>query len=206
MTKLVHGFGVNDIDGPTEYLVNGKRVRYKDYASWVGMIARCEYQDHIAYSDKSICQEWKYFSNFKLWFDEQVYYEGLQLDKDILFVNNKIYSPHSCAFVPSWVNTVLGNGGSKEDRKISLGVSKRNERYRAQVSEFLTGKRAWLGSFNSQEEAHTAWQEGKISQIEACVKRYREEKCYREDVEKGLTFRIDKLKFDLQAGLETVRL
>ena len=47
----------------------------------------------------SVCEEWKHFSNFKKWFDEN-YIEGFDIDKDILIKGNKVYSPEACSFVP----------------------------------------------------------------------------------------------------------
>ena len=205
MARLIHGLGVNDIKEATEQVISGKRRRNRDYACWVGMINRCYYNGHPAYDNKTVCTDWKYFSNFKLWFNTQVYYEGLQLDKDIIFKGNTEYSPLTCAFVPTCINTLLGNGGSKEDRKLPLGVAKKGSKYRADIQEFGTGK-AWLGSFFTAKEAHKAWQWSKARQIEKAVAWYVTQKCFRIDVAEALTKRVWQLRLDHTTGVETLNL
>lgn len=42
------------------------------------------------YKDKTVCEEWQNFANFKLWYDEHcIYGNQIDLDKDILVKGNK---------------------------------------------------------------------------------------------------------------------
>lgn len=63
--KLVYGIGVND-------LLNESSTKANQI--WSDIIRRCytkEMQDRFpTYKGCTICEEWKYFSNFKRWFDE----------------------------------------------------------------------------------------------------------------------------------------
>jgi len=84
--------------------------RTKEHQLWMGIIERC-YDEKLhkkfpSYIGCSICEEWRYFSNFKRWFDEH-YVEGWCLDKDILFKGNKLYSSSTCCFVPQDINKLF---------------------------------------------------------------------------------------------------
>ena len=101
--KLVYGVGVDDLGG----VIFTKSKTPKFYSVWRHMLYRCyslEYQSRFAtYVGCTVCEEWKYLSNFKKWFDEN-YIEGFDLDKDILVKGNKIYSPDTSVFVPKHIN------------------------------------------------------------------------------------------------------
>ena len=67
----------------------------KAFCFWTGMLERCYSQKlkqkHPTYIGCTCCSEWKYYSNFKKWFNENYYefenckYE-MNLDKDILSI------------------------------------------------------------------------------------------------------------------------
>lgn len=82
---------------------------------WRSMILRCysteSNRSFASYADKTVCEEWRSFLLFKLWFIEKVnsghYKEGWHLDKDLLFKGNKVYSPTTCVFIPKEINLAL---------------------------------------------------------------------------------------------------
>lgn len=128
--KPLFGIGINDYDMPISK--NGKRL--KSYEIWKAMLARCYGKRHskneLAYNDCCVCEDWKYFSKFKKWFDKN-YIEGYQLDKDILVKGNKIYSPQTCCFIPLEINTLMVRQNTRRgDCPIGVTKSKR-KRYRA---------------------------------------------------------------------------
>lgn len=98
--SLVCGVGLNDSVIP----VYGD----KSYNLWKCMIKRCYdgAERYSAYKDCSVCDEWLIFSNFKEWYDAN-YIEGYALDKDILFKDNRTYSPQTCCFVPKRINSLI---------------------------------------------------------------------------------------------------
>lgn len=146
--KLVYGWGINDS--------KEKCTGCKAQSTWRGILERCFSEKfklkHPTYSECSVCEEWKYFSDFKKWYDLN-YIPNYDLDKDILFVGNKHYSPDTCCFVPSYVNCVL----LKQNRNhLPVGVSQARlgKTYQAKVS--INNVNTLIGCFKSAAEAHIA--------------------------------------------------
>lgn len=97
--------------------IHSSRIDNKDskcYKTWKNMLMRCYdekyYTIHTTYKDCKVCNEWLCFQNFAEWYYEH-YYEiegqSIQLDKDILFKGNKVYSPQTCIFVPQRINCLF---------------------------------------------------------------------------------------------------
>lgn len=80
----------------------------KSYQVWHNMLLRCYYEKdrhkNKAYANVSVCEEWFNYSNFHKWFEEN-YIEGMQLDKDMLSKESKIYSPQTCCFLSAYDNS-----------------------------------------------------------------------------------------------------
>lgn len=162
---LVYGVGINDFN--ENICIDGKNL--KSYECWVGMLDRCygvkRKRRNLSYIGCSVCEEWKNFSNFKKWFDEN-YKDGLYLDKDILVRGNKIYSPNTCSFVPNNINCiVLESNSNRTNRKI--GVRHRSnilkKPYAASIS--IKGAEKHIGYFSTEDEAHDAYKTCKKSYI-----------------------------------------
>ena len=94
--------------------------------------------------------------NFKKWMLTQRY-EGLHLDKDILFEGNKVYGPDTCVFVSTEVNMFLSPNTSKEVNGIDLprGVFGSVDNYYTFKS--VEGKRTWYRGFKTVEEAYVMY-------------------------------------------------
>ena len=164
--QLVHGVGINDADYLlTESInVDGKQKvvwTCPIYRIWRHMLERCYCQKYLnrkpSYLGCSVCEEWKYFMKFREWVLEQDY-EGKQLDKDLLIVDNKIYSPDTCLFVHTKVNNFVTD--RKNDRGVyMLGVDwdKNNNKFRARCCNPFTVKQEYLGLFTNELDAHLAW-------------------------------------------------
>lgn len=209
--KLIYGVGINDLDYPISAVVDGKRTMCKFYQKYIGMLNR-------AYSDKrststGVCDEWKYASNFKCWMEQQDWV-GLQLDKDILIVGNKIYSPEACCFVPIRINNVLNhrarNGacpiGVSRKEKTDRCVNPLKRQYVASITIVDTNgdkKEISLGYHETPEEAHKKWQWAKAYEIEKAVSWYSTQDCFRTDVAEALMGRVWKLRLDSANSVET---
>ena len=174
--KLVHGVGVNDAD----YVVvkweeigriDGKRKKKlvwvcPYYRTWTHMLQRCysaKYQEKKpTYKGCSVSKEWHTFSVFKSWMETQEW-EGLQLDKDILFEGNKIYSSKTCVFVTRMVNMfTIDSGAARGDWLIGTYWNKAVGKFRAQCKNPFIKKNEYLGSFTCEVEAHKAWAKRKL--------------------------------------------
>lgn len=152
----VFGVGVNDVEYVTEKRVGGKRVCCPYYLRWKSMLSRC-YSEYSQRKDPSyvgcyVCQEWHSMTNFKRWMELQDW-KGKHLDKDILFSNNKVYSPDTCVFIDPWTNSFFTGNFRKCKGVLPRGV------YRSSGGRFKSacnngrGKLIQLGSFNDIESA-----------------------------------------------------
>lgn len=79
---------------------------------WKNMISRCN--NHEAYKDVSVCDRWLCLENFVTdvrtmdnYNNWKVDTSGWQLDKDIKYAGNKIYSKQSCLFVRKELNNLF---------------------------------------------------------------------------------------------------
>jgi len=175
--KLVCGVGINDADyvvGTREVVkcegVEGKRQQLRIcpfYRRWADMLKRCysrKYHESCpTYSDCYVCEEWLTFSNFKAWMEKQDW-EAKHLDKDILLVGNKVYSPDTCLFVDRKVNLFLVD--SKKTRgcfMIGVCLEKASNKFMATCNDG-SGKKKYLGLFDTELEAHKAWLAFKLEQ------------------------------------------
>ena len=88
-------------------------------------------------------------TNFSIWYDTN-FIPGWELDKDIRIKGNRQYSPSTCMFVPKEINCLLVN--SKAARgKYPQGVPIHRNKYSACIN--IEGKRKWLGSYDTAEQA-----------------------------------------------------
>lgn len=157
--KLVHGIGINDNVFPV--YINGSLII--SYVQWRLMLMRCYstkfHKRQPTYISCTVCKDWLLFSNFKKWHDNN-YIEGYQLDKDILFKGNKIYSPETCCFVPHEINTLfIKNDRDRGTLPIGVYFDKNAKKYRAQIS--TNQKIKHLGIFSLQEDAFNAYKVAK---------------------------------------------
>ena len=174
--KLVCGVGINDADyvvnvWETIGYVNGKRKqkliwRCPYYSAWKSMLERCyssKYQEkQPTYKGCTVSEEWLTFSVFKSWMEEQDW-EGKQLDKDLLFEGNKVYSSETCVFVSGMVNSfTTDSGATRGEWLIGVCWDKRTGEFRSNCCNPFTKKREHLGYFSSEQEAHKAWLNRKL--------------------------------------------
>lgn len=174
--KLVCGVGINDADYDVQKFetigyVDGKQKRKKVwvcpcYRTWASMLNRChsaKYQEsYPTYKGCTVSEEWLTFSNFKNWMEQQDW-KGSQLDKDILFEGNKIYSADTCVFVTPSVNSfTTDRGAARGEWMIGVIWHKAAKKFQAQCRNPFTKKREHLGYFTSELEAHRAWLKRKL--------------------------------------------
>lgn len=167
LKSLICGVGVNDADYQIENKIDGERVVCPFYGKWTNMLKRA-YSEKLhkrfpTYKDVTVCKEWHLFSNFKKWMEAQDW-ENKELDKDILYPNNKIYSPKTCCFVSRDLNTLL-NDNSRARGEYPQGVSLRKDIGKFQSIISRDNKMKRLGYFNTSEKASQAYLLAKIEYI-----------------------------------------
>jgi len=173
--KLVYGVGINDADYVVKKMetieVNGKRKQRlvwvcPYYSVWTHMLERCYsaklQEKYPTYKGCSVSEEWLTFSNFKRWMEKQDW-EGLQLDKDILFSGNKVYSKETCVFVSGMVNNfTIDRGNDRGEWPLGVCWHKEKSKFRSRCRNPFTKKGEHLGYFTCELEAHQEWLKRKL--------------------------------------------
>lgn len=161
--KLVYGIGINDADYVIAPKINGKQVPCKVYGVWKGMLQRCYDSKSLekcpTYLGCSVDKDWHNFMNFRSWVLTQDF-EGKQLDKDLLYPGNKVYSKDTCVFISKALNTFMTERTASRGQ-LPLGVSIEGNKFRAYCNNPFTKTQKRLGNFNTPEEAHLAWKKYK---------------------------------------------
>ena len=184
-----HGYLGIDRNGnvpKTREFKDSKTVNTWEYNKWCKMLTRCfddKYkQGNPTYKDVTCCDRWLCFANFledfKILKQECNWStnEKLNLDKDILYKGNKIYSLKNCVFVPDWINLLfIKKDANRGEYPIGVNYNKQAKKYEARCS--INGKNTHLGYYNTVEEAFNAYKQAKENEIkriaDECI-----QKCY----------------------------
>ena len=175
----VYGYGYLGIDKEGNVpkigeLKDGKWCSTWEYNKWQGMLQRCfdnKLKDRYpTYKDVTCCDRWLCFANFleDLEILKQEYNWNddikLNLDKDILNKNNKIYSLENCVLVPDWINNLfIKRDANRGSYPVGVSYYKRDKKYQAQCN--INGKRIRLGLYNTPEQAFNAYKIAKENEI-----------------------------------------
>jgi len=163
MSKLVCGVGLNDKTRPAK--VDGKNV--KEYKLWIGMLRRCfseKFKTRCpAYKDCNVSDNFLNYTFFYDWCQTQTGFGKVdengrywQLDKDLLFTDNKTYSESTCVFVPQEINLFFTDrGNDRGDYPVGVSFHKASGKFRVQCT--VNGKLQHLGTFNTPDEAFAAY-------------------------------------------------
>ena len=169
MIRLVFGVGFNDGKYPAK--VNGKTI--KEYNLWCGLLERCYcpklQKKRPTYIGCLVSENFKSYSYFYDWVQKQIGFgeKGFQLDKDLIFKGNKLYSEETCLFLPSELNSLLTT--RKAARGIlPVGVSANGNGFQAETHHGTNSP--YIGRFNTPELAFQAYKQVK----EAFIKRQAE--------------------------------
>ena len=170
------------------YNKNEKYVNEISFKTWNWLLQRCYGESALkrrpTYKECFVCDEWLEYYNFKIWFEENYYTienEIMEIDKDILFKNNKIYSPETCIFLPHCINSIFCKSDAKRG-EYPIGVS-----YHKKIGKFqsyctINNKRVYLGYYNTAEDAfmeYKLFKEKYIKEIADQYKKYIPKKLYK---------------------------
>jgi len=149
------------------------------YRVWVGIIQRCyginQHKIQPTYIDCTVCDEWHNFQNFANWYEDNYYEipnESMGIDKDILVKGNKIYSPETCVFVNTRINTLFIKCDSiRGDYPIGVIYIEDRNNYKSQCRD---GKeKIFLGNYNTSNEAFNVYKKYKERLIKRVADKYK---------------------------------
>lgn len=171
---------VGDLGRAQEYVPFLNSSRMKAKRLWNDMYSRCYnekfHERQTQYKGCCICDYWmEDRERFYAWVEENYYTVGnepMDLDKDILFKGNKVYSPETCVFVPHAINTLFLDC-KKVRGKCPVGVhyDKGKGKYRASLN--VGGRNIKLGTFDTPDEAFVEYKKHKEALIIVMADRYK---------------------------------
>ena len=172
-----HGYLGLDKNGnisKTKEFKDGKWCSTWEYNKWMNMLKRCfdnKYKEkEPTYKDITCCDRWLCFANFLEDFEilKNEYNwsadEKLNLDKDILYKGNKLYSLKNCVLVPQWINTLFIKCDASRGQ-YPVGVSYRKDSKKYQACCNVNGKQTRLGYYSTPLEAFNVYKIAKEQEI-----------------------------------------
>lgn len=173
--RKVYGVGVNDF--PTNTNVDGKDIW--EYKRWIEMLRRgydVAYKEkNPTYKDVYVEDHLHSFTNFYNHIKTMIGYgvDGYELDKDLLFKDNKCYSRDTIVFVPKEINSFLVNvkGSGELPVGVSLCVLAEKTRYKARIRK--GDKREYLGLYDTPEQAYQAYKAEKESYAKVLAEKWK---------------------------------
>ena len=167
---FVHGKAIKPAN------ISSKGINKRPYMMWVNMLERTTpgsifQQRFPTYIGCACSDEWLSFENFLDWYKENGGFDNPEyvLDKDILIKGNKLYSRDTCCLVPPEINRLIVVTKSKRG-ECPLGVCRAKDKYKAQIVE--NGKKIWLGTYNTKEEAFDVYLYHKKAEIRRVADKY----------------------------------
>lgn len=159
----------------------------KSYDHWHSMIRRCYDPKALSrsprYNNCEVCERWKCYEYFEQDYEEMVKENNfpedirLELDKDIITKNNKIYSKENCVLVDNRINVLFIKSNAIRG-KLPIGVTIKPEHifnpYYARICKIVNNKkkREYLGSFPTPEQAFEAYKLAKEQYIKEIADEY----------------------------------
>jgi len=174
---LLFGQGFND----RKYRAFGEKRPLREYDLWHSMLKRCydekTHSRRPTYINTEMSDNFKNYSYFYEWCHDQIGFTdtSFDLDKDLLFKGNSIYSEDNCVFIPYEINGCLTN--AKRFRgDLPLGVNLANNKknpYCASIS--INKKRIALGHYDCKIKAFNAYKNAKEDRVKSLAEKYKHE-------------------------------
>lgn len=139
--------------------LNGVQYRTDSGSVWYDMSTRCDPLGSLQkrlprYVGCAMSDEFANFQIFVEWHQKQIGFgiEGYELDKDILFEGNKLYSSKTCVLVPKSLNMFfVAHNAGRGPWPQGVFLDKRRGKFQARFNN------KGLGSYYTPEQAHTAF-------------------------------------------------
>lgn len=165
--KSIYGEGYLGEYAPTK--INNKEI--KAYRIWADIIRRCYSNEikstHVAYKECTVSEDWKNYSNFYKWYTDNYYLciSDVEVDKDILIGNNKIYSEQTCLLVPGEINKFC-----QKSKNIGCYLSPNRKKWCVKLHH--SGKHIHLGRFDNILDAQSVFIDFKNEVFQSLVEKY----------------------------------
>lgn len=169
-SNCVSGGAVKDMFAKTVRGV-GFIGNYKDevknnpfYQTWTMLLDRSfpteHRKEHPTYENCTICEDWLCFDIFQndcrklIGYKEKEKYTDVnfEIDKDVLFHNNKHYSKETCIWLPQKLNSFFTNINIRNKTGFEGVSQNKNKRYVTCIS--INGKTRHIGSSTTPFEAY----------------------------------------------------
>ena len=152
------------------------RSHKRIYQVWVDMFCRCYDEttklNQPTYKDCTVHEDWYNFQNFVRDYEQMIGFDkDWQLDKDLLFEGNTIYSKETCCLLPQEINKALIY---KSKNGLLPGVTfgeLRKTPFIARVH--IDGKEVHLGCFDSEIQAFLVYKKAKEDHIKKLAELHR---------------------------------
>lgn len=167
MAVIVGDFKDRDGNWIKSYCYNRKQYSTAAYFLYTNLSSRCKegsaYQKRQPrYVGCTMSERFKNFQFFSDWCQNSVGYNlpFYNLDKDILFAGNRIYSEDTSVFVPKALNCFLCDGEAARGLwPIGVNLQRTSGRFIAAVH--IDGKTKHIGIYSDPNTAHQAYKAAK---------------------------------------------
>lgn len=182
------GFVGNGRFLPNTYKIPAGKVPIprKLYRHWVKLLDRIynlenkHTSSNMTYKGCAISKEWHNFQNFCEWAIKEPYWQedDACLDKDLLVMGNKYYSPATCCFIPNIINVFI-SGSKLSEKGLPRGVNLVNPKTVKSKVGYIARchfdyKREYLGYFDTPLEAEVVYNKRKSEVAAELCKRYKD--------------------------------
>ena len=172
--KPVNKVGIMDVPNVVTH-----KYSTKSYKVWNRMLQRCYNENlrhlHQTYADCVMSDDFKYYSKFKEWFENQIgsNQDSWHLDKDILVKGNKVYSAETCCFVPHEINSLIISANAARG-ELPVGVYYEKDTGKLKVRVSIDGKTKHIGRYTCKLEAFNAYKQAKENHIKKVADKYKD--------------------------------
>lgn len=166
--STVFGIGINDVNVPIRSL-------RKEYLCWVHILNIVNGPRSKKHPGATLDDNWIFFSNFIKWLHKQPNWSDHEIDPGIKVVGNRFYSPSTCMMVHPTIRRHLAPREQRNKRGLPRGVNRRKDLVSGQPVYSVTGrdpeagKAVYLGTYDTPQDAHLAWQIERIEHLRACL-------------------------------------
>lgn len=148
---------------------DSKQTKY--YKVWYDMLNRCYTDKHPSYKGCYVCEQWLNFQNFAQWLVNHKNYgkAGYDLDKDLVKLGNKEYSPFYCDLIPKELNVAVI---SPVEKVKGCHWCSRDKKFIAAIR--IHGKKKVLGYFGTELAAQEAYINAKRAHLNDLACRFKD--------------------------------